>query len=116
MGLARACAVARGLRICCRLNSCRQMMLLVLAAAAAVAAAPARPASVPTRPPPPLAVLRYGASANGFRAPPRGWNPWGLIANSKLAQTQASVLQQCGALKYLQSGASYCSLDSGWSA
>ena len=88
----------------------RRLVLALAIATAATAATTSAP------PPPPLAVLSYGSSANGFRSPPRGWNPWGLIANNKLAQTQASVLQQCGALQHLQGSASYCSLDSGWSA
>lgn len=87
-------------------------LFLALAIATAVTAATTSVSS----PPPPLAVLAYGSSANGFRSPPRGWNPWGLIANNKMVQTQASVLQQCCAMQHLQGSASYCSLDSGWSA
>jgi alpha-galactosidase len=90
-----------------------------LAAALLVATAAAAVSAAALSPPAPLHVLTYGRSANGFAAPPRGWNAWALIANHQLNQTQQSVTQQCGALGGRQRGgpdvAQYCSLDSGWS-
>ena len=85
------------------------LLRLLLPVHTAAAVGTAEP---PAPPPAPLRVLTYGRSANGFGAPPRGWNPWGLIANHRLNQTQASVLEQCGRLR---GDGPICSLDSGWS-
>ncbi|KAH0556125.1 hypothetical protein GP486_005942 [Trichoglossum hirsutum] len=63
-------------------------------------------------------VLHFETTPNGFNAPPRGWNSFGLQALSPpLNFEQESVISQCDALadnlgKY---GYEYCSLDSGWS-
>eukprot|EP00037_Helgoeca_nana_P000273 m.20943 g.20943 ORF g.20943 m.20943 type:complete len:598 (+) comp10342_c0_seq1:35-1828(+) len=48
---------------------------------------------------PPLQVLTYGTSANGFSSVARGWSPWGLLANQRINQTQAAVLRQCSELR-----------------
>ena len=82
----------------------------------ALLAAAHEPAHVSRVAPLPLRVLTYGRSANGFLSPPHGWNPWGLLANHKLNQTQAAVLGQCSQLRPHGLSRPVCSLDSGWSS
>jgi alpha-galactosidase len=79
--------------------------------------------------PHPLRVLRTHATGNGFHAPPRGWNSFGLQQNPRAIQPntftfdQTDVLKQADALAGLlpdpqdtaAQGDYYVSLDSGWS-
>jgi alpha-galactosidase len=63
-------------------------------------------------------VLCFRNTPNGFNAPPRGWNSFGLQALSPpLVLEQQSIITQCDALadKLGKYGYEYCSLDSGWS-
>jgi alpha-galactosidase len=62
-------------------------------------------------------VLHYEKTPNGFSAPPRGWNSFGLqTLGNPLTFDQDHVLAQCEKLTSLVSyGYQYCSLDSGWS-
>ncbi|KUJ08321.1 glycoside hydrolase family 27 protein [Mollisia scopiformis] len=58
----------------------------------------------------------YGTSANGFTAPPRGWNSFGLqaLGTNSLALNQMNVQTQCDLLN-ATAGYTLCSIDSGWS-
>ncbi|KAL1964963.1 hypothetical protein VTN77DRAFT_6163 [Rasamsonia byssochlamydoides] len=65
-----------------------------------------------------LSVPFYGTSANGFSAPPRGWNSFGLQAlggSSAFVLNQSNVQAQCDLLN-ATAGYTLCSIDSGWSA
>ncbi|KAH8817368.1 glycoside hydrolase family 27 protein [Xylogone sp. PMI_703] len=63
----------------------------------------------------PLSVPFYGTSANGFTAPPRGWNSFGMdILGTGWPQDQDHVQQQCDNLN-VGAGFTLCSIDSGWS-
>jgi alpha-galactosidase len=66
-----------------------------------------------------FAVLHYETTPNGFGAPARGWNSFGLQAygDKKWILNEANVLSQCKLLaeKFGSVGYTYCSLDSGWS-
>jgi alpha-galactosidase len=70
---------------------------------------------------PPLKVIKYGTTPNGFHAPARGWNSFGIQANGNTAPDfsfdQSHVQAQCDVLasKLHSGGYTYCSLDSGWS-
>ncbi|KAG6353723.1 hypothetical protein INS49_005432 [Diaporthe citri] len=74
---------------------------------------------------PPLRIVRARRTPNGFNAPPRGWNSWGLQANPNINPSfkfnQEGVIEQANALLdkiplgILTSGDYYISLDSGWS-
>ena len=60
----------------------------------------------------------FGTTPNGFKAPPRGWNTFGLQSlNPPFTLDQNAVITQCDALadNLGQYGYEYCSLDSGWS-
>jgi alpha-galactosidase len=66
-----------------------------------------------------ISVPFYGTSANGYTAPPRGWNSFGMQAlasssSSHLTLTQADVQAQCDLLN-VAAGYTLCSIDSGWS-
>ncbi|CRG91690.1 Alpha-galactosidase 3 [Talaromyces islandicus] len=62
-----------------------------------------------------LYVPYYGTSANGFTAPPRGWNSFGLQAlEGGFTPTQDSIWTQCQNLN-VSAGYNLCSIDSGWS-
>ncbi|KAI8630700.1 glycoside hydrolase [Xylariaceae sp. FL1651] len=70
-----------------------------------------------------LKVIQISTTPNGFDAPSRGWNSFGIQANPATDPSftfdQAGVINQCDILstnKALKaSGYVYCSLDSGWS-
>ncbi|KAK5998036.1 Alpha-galactosidase 3 [Cladobotryum mycophilum] len=68
-----------------------------------------------------LKVISYKNSANGFQGPARGWNSFGIQANSQTTPNwrfdQSHVITQCDVLasKLSGGGYNYCSLDSGWS-
>lgn len=64
----------------------------------------------------PLFVPFYGTSANGFNAPPQGWNSFGLqaLGNDYFTLNQANVQKQCDLLN-VTAGYTLCSIDSGWS-
>ncbi|KAI0129755.1 family 27 glycoside hydrolase [Xylariales sp. AK1849] len=78
---------------------------------------------VPVAPQSDLQIVQISTTSNGFNAPPRGWNSFGIQANSDTDASftfdQAGVTSQCDvmatntALK--AAGYVYCSLDSGWS-
>jgi alpha-galactosidase len=64
-----------------------------------------------------LSIPFYGTSANGFTAPPRGWNSYGLQAlgdGEGFTLNQANVQAQCDLLN-TTAGYTVCSIDSGWS-
>jgi alpha-galactosidase len=64
-----------------------------------------------------LSIPFYGTSANGFTAPPRGWNSYGLQAlgnGEAFTLTQTNVQAQCDLLN-TTAGYTVCSIDSGWS-
>lgn len=73
----------------------------------------------------PLRILTASRTPNGFDAPPRGWNSFGLQANPSInpsfAFNQSKVIEQADALlsyippALLASNDYYISLDSGWS-
>lgn len=65
-------------------------------------------------------VLHYETTPNGFNAPVRGWNSFGVgsYGDHSWVLNQANVLSQCSVLaeKNLTGlGYTYCSIDSGWS-
>lgn len=64
----------------------------------------------------PLYVPFYGTSANGFTAPPRGWNSFGMqaLGGNAFTLNQNSVQSQCDLLD-ATAGYTLCSIDSGWS-
>lgn len=64
----------------------------------------------------PLSIPFYGTSANGFIAPPRGWNSFGLqsLSNGETFLNQANVQTQCDLLN-TTAGYTLCSIDSNWS-
>ncbi|KAI1357498.1 glycoside hydrolase [Xylaria arbuscula] len=70
-----------------------------------------------------LEVIRISTTSNGFDAPARGWNSFGIQANPDASPSftfdQAGVITQCDVLStnagLKASGYVYCSLDSGWS-
>lgn len=63
-----------------------------------------------------LYIPYYGTTANGFTAPPRGWNSFGLQAlEGGFKPTQDSILAQCQNLN-VSAGYTLCSIDSGWSS
>ncbi|KAI8955485.1 glycoside hydrolase [Xylaria longipes] len=70
-----------------------------------------------------LEVIQISTTPNGFDAPPRGWNSFGIQANPATDPSftfdQAGVITQCDVLStnaaLKASGYVYCSLDSGWS-
>lgn len=70
---------------------------------------------------PALKVIKYGTTPNGFNAPARGWNSFGLQANGNAVPgwsfDQSHVQAQCDILasKLGNGSYTYCSLDSGWS-
>ncbi|KZT58032.1 glycoside hydrolase family 27 protein [Calocera cornea HHB12733] len=72
---------------------------------------------------PPLNVLRYSTTPNGFNRPPRGWNSFGMQVGiqsaTHFALTQNDTVAQCDLLADPDAlggaGYEYCSLDSGWS-
>ncbi|OPB40654.1 GH27 protein [Trichoderma guizhouense] len=63
-----------------------------------------------------LFIPFYGTSANGFNAPPRGWNSFGMQARggNTFPLNQANVQTQCDLLN-VTAGYTLCSIDSGWS-
>lgn len=63
-----------------------------------------------------LSIPFYGTSANGFNAPPRGWNSFGMQARggNTFTLNQANVQTQCDLLD-VTAGYTLCSIDSGWS-
>jgi len=73
--------------------------------------------------PPPLNVLRYSTTPNGFSSPPRGWNSFGMQvgiqAATPFSMTTNDIMAQCDLLVDPSAlggaGYEYCSLDSGWS-
>jgi alpha-galactosidase len=90
--------------------------LLTLALAAACSHAASVP-KVDARQNIALSIPFYGTSANGFTAPPRGWNSFGLqaLGNGQAFQlNQANVQTQCDQLN-ATAGYTMCSIDSGWS-
>lgn len=70
-----------------------------------------------------LEVIQISTTPNGFDAPSRGWNSFGIQANPSTDPSftfdQAGVTTQCDVLStntaLKASGYVYCSLDSGWS-
>lgn len=73
----------------------------------------------------PFRLIQTTTTPNNFSAPPRGWNSFGLQANSAINPNftfnQTHVLEQANALlaitpeEYIQEHDYYISLDSGWS-
>ncbi|KAI1324471.1 glycoside hydrolase [Xylariaceae sp. FL0255] len=70
-----------------------------------------------------LDIIQIATTPNGFDAPSRGWNSFGIQANPATDPSftfdQAGVITQCDVLTtnpaFKTSGYVYCSLDSGWS-
>lgn len=69
-----------------------------------------------------LHVPYYGTSANGFDAPARGWNSFGLQAGNQALKKGAGwdfndyhFRQQCDLISVESGRDYYCSIDSGWS-
>lgn len=69
-----------------------------------------------------LQIAKYGTTPHGFTAPSRGWNSFGIQANTAAVPDwnfdQEHVQQQCDQLAaspLKDAGFVYCSLDSGWS-
>lgn len=67
-----------------------------------------------------IAILQYATSPNGFDAPPRDWNSFGLQTydQGQFKLTQDTALAECIALAnrgLAGDGYVYCSIDSGWS-
>ncbi|KOS22133.1 Alpha-galactosidase 3 [Escovopsis weberi] len=95
---------------------------LILGLSSTVAlAAPKTVARHETRVANSLKVIKNGQTPNGFNAPARGWNSFGIQANSQTTPgwrfDQDHVIAQCDVLasKLSAGGYNYCSLDSGWS-
>ncbi|KAI1776954.1 glycoside hydrolase family 27 protein [Hypoxylon cercidicola] len=94
--------------------SLRSSLLVAVSAFIVISPATSQPA---------LQVVQIGTIPNGFTAPPRGWNSFGIQANPATTPgfsfnqtgvtSQCDVLAQNTALK--GAGYVYCSLDSGWS-
>jgi len=73
----------------------------------------------------PLSILTASRTPNGFDAPPRGWNSFGLQANPDINPSftfnQSGVIEQADILlshippALIASNDYYISLDSGWS-
>ncbi|KAH8657959.1 glycoside hydrolase superfamily [Xylariales sp. PMI_506] len=68
-----------------------------------------------------LQTVQIARTPNGFNAPPRGWNSFGLQANpetnSDFHFNQEGIISQCDNLAgpLAEAGYTCCSLDSGWS-
>lgn len=84
--------------------------LFLLATSAAQAAASS----------PPLKVINYGNTSNGFNSPVRGWTSFGMQVHSATINplfqfNQSNIIQQCDVLNTtLDDIYTYCNLDSGW--